>query len=144
MRTIRRGIAATLLITVAVWAPVGARAASYEDSSTGKKVLYTAKAVAANALPVAGSLVEPKCLPGYFFCKLTFAFGSLLFAGENLAMSGGADIDQSRAILYRGFSGDWWVTPRDIAGDRQPQILPAPPPPSGGSGGSGGFVPPPR
>jgi hypothetical protein len=144
MRTIRRGIAATLLITVAVWAPRGAHAASYEDSSTGKKIHYTAAAVAANTLPLAGSLVEPKCLPGYFFCKATFAFGSLLFAGENLVMSGGADPGQSRAILYRGFSGDWWVTPRDIAGDTQPQVLPEPPPSSGGSGGSGGFVPPPR
>jgi hypothetical protein len=108
-------------------------------------MLYTAGAVGANVLPVAGSLVEPKCLPGYFFCKLTFAFGSVLFAGETLAMSGGSDMDQTRAILYRGFSGDWFVTPRDIAGDRRPDVLPAPPPPSGEQPeGSGGFVPPPR
>jgi hypothetical protein len=144
MRTIRRGIAATLLATCALWAPARARAGSFEDSSTAKRMLYTAGAVTANVLPVAGSLVEPKCLPGYFFCKLTFAFGSVLFAGETLAMSGGAESDQSRAILYRGFSGDWWVTPRDIAGDRHPDVLPTPPPAAEGGAGSGGFVPPPR
>ena len=144
MRTIRRGIAVTLLAICTLWAPGRARAGSFEDSSTAKRMLYTAGAVAANVVPVAGSLVEPKCLPGYFFCKLTFAAGSVLFAGETLVMSGGADIDQSRAILYRGFSGDWVVTPRDIAGDRNPDVLPAPPPAAGDHPGSGGFVPPPR
>ena len=145
MRTLRRGIAVTLVVGCALWAPASARAGSFEDASTAKRMLYTAGAVTANIVPVAGSLVEPKCLPGYFFCKLTFAAGSVLFAGETLVMSGGRDMDQTRAILYRGFSGDWVVTPRDIAGDTRPQVLPEPPPPSGEHPeGSGGFVPPPR
>jgi hypothetical protein len=145
MRTIRRGIAVMLVVGCAMWAPPRARAGSFDDASTGRRMLYTAGAVTANVVPVAGSLVEPKCLPGYFFCKLTFAAGSVLFAGETLVMSGGSDMDQTRAILYRGFSGDWVVTPRDIAGERRPDLLPAPPPPSGEQpGGSGGFVPPPR
>jgi len=143
MRTIRRGIAAMLLVAPAL-SLSAARAGSFEDSSTGKRALYTVGAAVANVVPLASSVVEPKCLPGYIFCKLTFAFGSLLFAGEDLAMSGGSELGQSRAILYRGFSGDWVVTPRDIAEGRRPDVLPAPPPPSGESKDSGGFVPPPR
>jgi hypothetical protein len=144
MRTIRRGIAALLLVAPALSVST-ARAGSFDDSPNWKRALYTAGAVAANVVPGASSLIEPKCLPGYMFCKATFAFGSLLFAGETMVMSGGSDIDQSRAILYRGWAGDWVVTPRDIAGDRQPQVLPTPPPsPSDEGKGSGGFVPPPR
>jgi hypothetical protein len=144
MRTIRRGIAAMLLVAPALSLST-ARAGSFEDSSTGKKALYTAGAAAVNVVPVAASVVEPKCLPGYIFCKLTFAFGSLLFAGEDMVMSGGSDNNQARAILYRGFAGDWVVTPQDIATGRRPNVLPdPPPPPSGESKDSGGFVPPPR
>jgi len=145
MRTIRRGVAAALLIVLAAWGPTVTHAASYEGSSAWRKAFYTAGAAVANVVPVAASVVEPKCLPGYIFCKLTFAAGSLLFAGENLVMSGGSDLDQSRGILYRGFAGDWVLTPRDIAGDTKPQVLPEPPPaPTQENKGSGGFVPPPR
>lgn len=143
MRRIRRGIAAMLLLAPAL-SISSARAGSFDDSPTWKRALYTAGAATANVVPVAASLVEPKCLPGYIFCKATFAFGSLLFAGETMVMSGGSDSDQAHAILYRGFAGDWVVTPRDVAGERQPQVLPTPPPSGGGSSGSDHFVPPPR
>src|SRR5262249_10835977 len=119
-------------------------AGSFEESSAARRALYTTGAVAANVLPVAASVVEPKCLPGYFFCKLTFAAGSVLFAGENLVMSGGADVGQSRAILYRGFAGGWFVPRRAVAGDRRPQALPEPPPSRDEKPPGAGFVPPPR
>jgi hypothetical protein len=144
MRTSRRGIAAALLTVLAAWGPTLAHAGSFEESSASRRALYTAGAVAANVVPGVASVVEPKCLPGYFFCKLTFAAGSVLFAGENFVMSGGADTEQSRAILYRGFAGDWFVTPRNIAGDTKPQVLPEPPPAAGENKPGEGFVPPPR
>ena len=35
-------------------------------------------------------------------------------------------------MIHRGFGGDWVVTPRDIAGDTKPDVLPgAAPPPTG-------------
>jgi len=144
MGMIRRRLAWTMALTLAGGA-AAAWAVPYEELSGGRKALYTARAAAANVLPVASSLVEPKCLPGYIFCKLAFAAFSVVAAGESMVMSGGADMAQPRAILYRGFAGDWVVTPRDIAGDRKPEVLPEPPPPAGGEEkGSGGFIPPPR
>ena len=143
MRSIRRGIAAMLLVAPALLNTT-AHAGSFDDASSGRRALYTAGAVAANVVPGVASVVEPKCLPGYIFCKATFAFGSVLFAGETWVLSGGSDNDQSRAILYRGFAGDWVVTPRNIAGDKTLQVLPTPPAPTEEGKPGSGFVPPPR
>jgi hypothetical protein len=59
-------------------------------------------------------------------------------------MSGGSDVPQAKAVLYRGFSGDWMITPRDIAGETKPDVLPeAPPPAEGEEKKNGDFKPPP-
>ena len=103
-----------------------------------------AGAVAVNTLPVASAVMEPKCLQGHILCKLTFAAFGVIVAGETLVLGGGSDLAQPKAVLYRGFSGDWVVTPQDIAGDTRPDVLPEPPPPADGEKKSGDFVPPPR
>lgn len=117
-----------------------ALAESYEDKSAGMRALYTTAAVIANVLPIASAFVAPRCLPGYIVCKFSFAMLSLVAAGETLAISGGADKEQPKAILYRGFSGDWFLTGRHVAGDATPEVYPEAPPPTDTGGG---FTPPP-
>jgi hypothetical protein len=144
MRTIiARRLLATVLLGCALGRGAAAYAVPYEELSGGRKALYTARAVTANVVPVASALTEPKCLQGYILCKLTFAAFSVIAAGESLVLSGGSDLAQPKAVLYRGFSGDWVVTPRDIAGDTKPDVLPEPPPPAEGEKKGGDFVPPP-
>jgi uncharacterized protein YraI len=108
----------------------GAAAEPYAQRSPAVRGLYTGVAVVANVMPVVSALFVPKCLPGYIVCKLTFVAGSILVAADQLAMSGGADRIQTQAILRRGFSGDWVLTGRHIAGDTQAEPLPAVAPPS--------------
>ena len=67
---------------------------------------------------------------------------SVLAAVDQLAFSGGANLDQTRAILHRGFAGDWVITPRHVAREATPEPLPEPPPPAAG-GEHRGFEPPP-
>jgi hypothetical protein len=62
MRTIHRGIAAMLLVALPCRFRSTRRVAG--GQLTGKRALYTAGAVAVNVVPVAASVVEPKCLPG--------------------------------------------------------------------------------
>jgi len=127
--------------------PPEANAGTPWDEKSGlARAGYTAAAVLVNILPGVSALVAPVCLPGYLVCKATFAIGSVFAAGEQLFMSGGADTDQTRAILYRGWEGDWYVTGRDIAGETHPDPFPKPPPPASGTekpSEDGGFVPPP-
>jgi hypothetical protein len=126
-----------------------ARATSWEEVSAAKRALYTSVAVLANVLPFLPTVWAPRCLPPYVVCKLAFASISLLAAADQLAISGGADRAQTRAILQRGFGGDWFLTGEHIAGARTPQPLPDPPPPqetgeahpSGGEGVEGGGSP---
>jgi hypothetical protein len=143
MRAVMRRRMAVMLLGGMLGGATVAQGVPYEELSSGRKALATSKAVAVNTLPVASGLEEPKCLQGYILCKLTFALFSVVAAGESLAMSGGADLAQPRGILYRGFSGDWVVTPRDMAGESKPEILPEAPPPAPGEKKSGEFVPPP-
>jgi hypothetical protein len=144
MGIVRRFAATTSMLGVMLGSTSGALATPYEELTSGRRALYTAGAAAANALPVASALVEPRCLQGYILCKVTFAAFSVIAAAESVVMSGGADRDQPRAILYRGFSGDWVLTPKDVAGDTKPDLLPEPPPPAeGGEKREGEFVPPP-
>jgi hypothetical protein len=143
MGTIARRLMTALLLTFAVGRGTLAYAVPFEELSGGRRARYTAEAAAVNALPVASAVMEPKCLQGYILCKLTFAAFSVIAAGESLVLSGGGDLAQPKAVLYRGFSGDWVVTPRDIAGETKPDLLPEPPPPAEGEKKDGGFVPPP-
>jgi len=148
----RKGIRRCVSVVALAGALVGgvyrdARAATpWEEKSGLARAGYTAAAVLANILPGVSALVAPACLPGYLVCKATFAIGSVFAAGEQLFMSGGADPEQTRAILYRGWEGDWYVTGRDVAGDTQADPFPKPPPPTSGTekpSEDGGFVPPP-
>src|SRR5262245_49507311 len=77
------------------------------DESGGTRAAYTAVAVVANVVPGVSALYAPRCLPGYVLCKVLFAGASLVAATEQLVFSGGADRDQTRAILHHGFAGDW-------------------------------------
>ena len=143
MRTIARRLLATMLVGLAVGHCTAAHAVPFEELSRARRARYTAEAVAVNALPVVSAFEEPKCLQGYILCKVTFAAFSVVVAAETLVLGGGSDLAQPKAVLYRGFSGDWAVTPRDMAGDSNPNVLPEPPPPAEGEKKSGDFVPPP-
>lgn len=136
-----RGAALVLSGVLTVTTVGNAFADSYEDKSAGMRALYTAGAVIANFVPIVSAFVAPKCLPGYILCKLSFAGLSVVAAGESLAMSGGADKQQPKAILGRGFGGDWYLTGRHVAGDATPEVYPEAPPPT--DTGKDGFTPPP-
>jgi hypothetical protein len=136
MRKLDVTLAAALLT-----AAFGTSALAADEPTTGRKALDTAAAVVTNVVPVTSALVAPTCLPGYILCKLSYAGLSLVAAAESMVMSGGADSAQPAAILRRGFSGDWVVTPDDIATRRPPDPYPEVAPPA--SGGGSGFTPPP-
>lgn len=129
-----------VLLVICLLSPRPGACDSYEEQSAARRALYTAGAVIANVLPGVSALVSPLCLPGYLLCKLSFAGFSLFAAAEQFTLGGDADTDQTRAILYRGFQGDWYLTGRHIAGYATAQPWPDPPPPQ--EHGSG-FVPPP-
>ena len=139
MRTAGRTLAVAASILAA---SVTVADAAYEDSPAAKRALYTGLAVVANVVPVVSALYAPRCLPGYIVCKITFAGISVIAAADQLFFSGGGDMVQTRAILHRGFAGDWYLTGRHVSGDVTPQPLPDPPPPPAGSG-EGQWEPPP-
>jgi hypothetical protein len=117
-----------------------ASAVTWEERSAGSRAWYTALAVVANVLPIASAFVAPKCIQGYILCKLTFAGIGMVAGGESAVMSGGSDPSEAGTVVKRGFSGTWYLTGRDIAGDTTPEPFPeiAPPATDGG-----GFEPPP-
>jgi hypothetical protein len=119
-----------LALLVLIGAAVPAYA-DWDDRSAGQRAGYTTLAVVENIVPVTSALAAPRCLPGYFACKFSFAAISLLVAGEQLVFSGGTDLDQTRAILHRGFGGDWILTGAHAAGDVTPDPLPDPGPRAG-------------
>jgi hypothetical protein len=145
MRLPRGSRWSTVLLVGAALLPVrAAYAVPYAQQPLIKRALYASIAVVANVLPGVSAIYAPKCLPGYVVCKAAFAGVSLITAVDQLVMSGGRDLAQTRGILYRGFEGDWILTPAHIAGDRTPQPLPDPPPPaSEGGSGEGAWQPPP-
>jgi hypothetical protein len=124
-----RFVRSWLLVAALVAGPIVARAGSWEDRSTGQRVGYTTAAVVADVVPVTSAFVEPHCLPGYILCKAGFAAFSLAAAGAQLLLSGGSDMTRTKAILYRGFAGDWVVTGPQVAGDQVIRVLPDPPAP---------------
>src|ERR1044071_864831 len=109
-------------------------AASYEERSGARRALDTGIAVVANVVPGVSALYAPRCLPGYVLCKAVFAGMSLIAAADQLVLSGGGDLEQTRGILHRGFAGDWYLTGRHVSGEATPEPLPEPPPPSSGGG----------
>src|SRR5690242_16940082 len=111
--------AAALVVALAMAPP-----ASAAEPSPARRALYEAIAVVANVTPFVSVIYAPRCLPGYIVCKATFAGISVLAAADQLALSGGGDLSQTRAILYRGFAGDWYLTGRHIAGEVEPRPLP--------------------
>lgn len=131
-----------LLVTCLAQAPE-ASAIPYEQRSPATQALYASLAVIANVTPLVSTLYAPRCLPGYVACKIFFAGVSLIAAADQLILSGAGDLGQTRAIVYRGFSGDWYLTGRHTAGDARPEPLPDPPPPPAGSGQET-WEPPPR
>lgn len=102
--------------TLSTSAPLAA--SSYDDLPARTRAAYSLLAVVANVTPIAAAYVAPRCLPGFVVCKAFFAGFSVLAAGTQLVFSGGADMTQPRAILARGFFGDWYLTGRHVAGDR--------------------------
>jgi hypothetical protein len=126
-----------MLMLAAVVGTTAPALAGWEDRSTGERVGYTILAGVENVVPITSALAAPRCLPGYVVCKLFFAGFSALAAGEQLLFSGGADLDQTRALANRGFGGDWYLTGAHAAGDVTPDVLPDQgrgPAPDAGSG----------
>src|SRR5262249_23654911 len=105
-----RGMARVLLLGGGIVGFATHAQAAYEDCPAWQRAGYTVLGGIENVVPIASALAAPRCLPGYILCKLTFAGFSLVAAGEQLFMSGGSDMDQTRAILHRGFAGDWFLT----------------------------------
>lgn len=141
MRRAGRGFAAVLgFVTVLGATSARGDASTWEARSAGARALYTTGAVVANVVPITSAFVAPKCFPGYIICKLGFVGVSIVAASAQLFLSGGGDLAQTKAILTRGFSGDWFLTGRHVAGDAQPEPYPeVAPAPSSGTG----FTPPP-
>lgn len=135
------GRLAAVVLAFALFVGPPASAEPFAEQPLVARALYTGAAAVANVLPVASVVYEPRCLLGYLVCKVVFATGSVLAAADQLALSGGADLDQTRAILHRGFAGDWILTGPIAAGDRAAELLPEPPPAAAHTGG--GWQPPP-
>jgi hypothetical protein len=122
-----RALTGTLLL-VSVLAAPRATLAAYEDRPGWQRAGFTVLAGIENVVPITSAFAAPRCLPGYILCKASFAGISLLAAGAHLAFSFGSDMPQTRAILHRGFAGDWILTGRHAAGDAEVNVLPDPGP----------------
>jgi len=128
-----RGLGRSIIVACLVMGLGGAaEAVTYDERPTAQRVGYTALAAIMNIVPITAAPVAPRCLPGYILCKAFFAGFSVVAAGEQIVLSGGSDMTQTRAILHRGFAGDWLITGRHVAGDAQPDLMPEPAP-AGGS-----------
>lgn len=119
----RRWVAAVGL-TVWLFSSSAQADVSYEERSTAGKALLNVAAAFVNVTPVLSAFWAKRCLPGYLVCKTAFAGMSLILAGEHVLMSGAEDMQQTNAILRRGFGGDWFVTGRHVNGDLQVQPWP--------------------
>ena len=121
-----RGLTGMLLLVSVLASRVAL--AGYEDRPGWQRAGFNVLAGIENVVPIASALAAPRCLPGYILCKASFAGISLLAAGAHLAFSFGGDMPQTRALLHRGFAGDWILTGRHAAGDAEPDVLPDPGP----------------
>src|SRR5882762_1640612 len=104
-----------------------AAAVPLEERPAATRALYTGIAVVANVMPGVATFYAPRCLPGYVVCKAVFAVISVIAATDHLALSCGGDLAQTRAILHRGFAGDWYLTSRHTSREATPDVLPEPP-----------------
>ena len=125
-------VVGVVLLTVTLAGAHPAGATSYEDRPPAERAFYTGVAMVANVTPVVSAIYVPLCLPGYVLCKLLFAGMSVVAAADQFVLSGGFDRGQTRALLYRGFAGDWYLTGRHTAGDVEAEPLPNPPPSAAG------------
>jgi len=119
-----------VMMCLGVFAPGEVIAEAFEDRSSAQQAGYTAAALVANVVPATAVTAAPRCLLGYIPCKFSLAAFSLLAAGEHLLFSGGADLQQTRAVLHRGFGGDWALTGAHMTGEAEARLLPDPPPPA--------------
>jgi hypothetical protein len=121
-----RALTAALVLTLVMAAlPTTVSAEPFDERPGWQRGLLWAYTPIPNVVPIVpAATVAPKCLPGYIFCKAAFAGMSLLAATAQLVASGGEDPEQTRAIVRRGFGGDWVVTPRHIVGDETADVLP--------------------
>ena len=142
MRWPRRRLTGAVVLAASLAHASVVQAVPYEQQSAVRRALYTGIAMVANVMPVVSAIYAPRCLPGYVVCKVAFAGISLIAAADQLALSGDADLTQTRGILYRGFRGDWFLTGEHVSGDKTPQPLPDPPPPPAEEG-EGTWQPPP-
>ena len=122
-----RGFARVMLLVALVSSSHVARAA-FEDRPGWQRAGYTLLAGVENVVPVTSALAAPRCLQGFILCKLTYAGLSVVVAGEHLFFSGGSDLPQTKAVIHRGFAGDWILTGAHAAGDLEPVVLPDPGP----------------
>ena len=83
------------------------------------------------SFPWRSALTEPKCLQGYILCKLTFAFVSVLFAGEDPGHVGRPRRRAAQAPSSTAASPATGSSPRGTSrGDAKPTSLPEPRPPA--------------
>ena len=122
--------AALLLVLALAVSPSSAFADPYDERPAWQRAGWTTWAVIANVVPITSAAVAPKCLPGYILCKASYAAVSLIVAAEQVVWSGGEDLGQARAVLHRGFGGDWILTGRHASGDEPVEVLPDPGPAS--------------
>jgi len=137
-----RPLCVAAVLGLALLGALPADAVPYDEQPAGMRALYTGVAVVANVTPFVSALYAPPCLPGYIVCKLAYAGLSIVAAADQLVLSGAGDLEQTRAILQRGFGGDWYLTARHVAGDVEPRPLPDPPAPASAGGGSAWQPPP--
>ncbi len=123
-----RRLVAMAVVAAGVLGSHPAARAAFEDRPGWQRAGYTVLAGIENVVPITSALAAPRCLPGYIACKLCFAGFSVVAAAEQLLLSGGSDMTQTRAILHRGFAGDWYLTPQHAAGDATPDPTPDPVP----------------
>ena len=135
-------VPSVVLMTGLMAGAADAQHVRWEERPAYQRAGFTTVAVIANYIPIVSAFWAPKCLPGYVWCKLGFATFNTAAAGAQLVASGGADMEQTRAILYRGWAGDWYLTGRDIAGDHTANPYPDPPPPASRSEGKDVLPPP--
>ena len=128
MRRLARVLLMVGVVGLTSSAPAAHAQAAFGDRPAWQRAGYTALAGVENVVPITSAFAAPRCLPGYILCKASFAGVSLIAAAEYVILSGGADMGQTRAILHRGFAGDWYLTGAHAAGDATPDVLPDPGP----------------
>ncbi|MCW5891822.1 MAG: hypothetical protein KIT14_14940 [bacterium] len=140
MRSAQKLLCAVATAGVLAAGVPSASAITWEERAPSARAFYTTAAMLANVMPISSAFVASRCVQGYLLCKFTFASLSVIAAAESIVMSGGSDMSEPKALLERGFSGDWYLTGPDISGDKTADPYPEVAPPATDDGG---FTPPP-